>query len=109
MQAGKLKDGNVQTLLQQVQSARVLTLSDCRKGVRKKFAKKMTQLGKYGYEEFTRVSDDRDNVLVMVKRNGTFIGEIAMLMNSKDSCVGMLVTGHINPEDIDAVIGMVEE
>lgn len=107
--AGKLKDGNVQTLLQQVQSARVLTLSDCRKGVRKKFAKKMTQLGKYGYEEFTRVSDDRDNVLVMVKRNGTFIGEIAILMNSKDSCVGMLVTGHINPEDIDAVIGMVEE
>ena len=36
--AGKLKDGNVQALLQQVQSARVLTLSDCRKGVRKKFA-----------------------------------------------------------------------
>lgn len=106
--AAKVKNGDVQALLQQVRSVKVLRLDDCRKGVRKKFAKKLTQLPDKGYEEYTRMKRGRDNLLVLVKQTDSHISEIVVLNNDRDNCMAALVTGHINREDVEAVVGMTD-
>ena len=105
--ASKLSDSNVQAVLQEINSAKILKLDDCKKSVRKKFIKKIKQLPKYGYEEFTRVSGNSD-MLIMVKQSASNISEIVMAYNNGSTCTGILVTGNINPEDIDAIIRMAE-
>lgn len=102
--AQMIKENNMKALLQEVKSLKVLTLDDCRKGIRKGFAKKIINLSKYGYEEFTRVKDDKDNMLVLVKRGVRYIEEVVLLVSDGDDCTGIFVTGDINPEDIEAII-----
>lgn len=103
----KVKDSNVQSLLQQIRSAKVLTLDDCSKSVRRKFAKRITELTSKGYEEYTRVKDDGDNVLILAKQSEHQVSEIVALITDHDDCMGILVTGNINREDIEAIVSMV--
>ncbi|MBP7767843.1 MAG: DUF4252 domain-containing protein [Prevotella sp.] len=107
MATSKLSDNNLQAVLQDVKSAKVLKLDNSKKSVRKKFIKQVKQLPKYGYEEFTRVSGNSD-MLVMVKHSASYISEIAMAYNNGATCMGVLITGNINPEDLEAIIQMAE-
>ena len=107
--AARVKDGNIQALLKEVKSAKILTLDECRKGVRKDFVKKISALTSNGYEEYTRMKDKKDNTLILAKKEGQYISEIVALMSDENDCSGILITGQINPEDIEAVVGMVED
>ncbi len=107
--ANKMKDNNMQAVMKEVKSMKVLTLSDCRKSTRKGFVKKITALPSKGYEEFTRVKDNKDNVLVLARKGAQYIEEIVLLASDENDCVGIYITGEINPEDMDAVISMAED
>ena len=108
--AAKVKDGNVAALLKEVDEARVLTLSDCSKSIRKKFLKKIAELSKNGYSEFTGMKKDKyAGMTVLVKETGNTISEIVATTSSDNSCVGILISGTINAEDVAAIIGMVDD
>ncbi|MBM6992143.1 MAG: DUF4252 domain-containing protein [Prevotella sp.] len=107
--ANKVGDNNMQAVMKEVKSVKVLTLDDCRKSTRKGFVKKITALSGRGYEEFTRVKDNKDNVLVLAKQGDRYIEEIVVLVSDDNDCVGIYITGEINPEDIDAVVSMAED
>ena len=108
--AAKVKDGNVAALLKEVDEARVLTLSDCSKSTRKKFVKKIAELSKNGYSEFTGMKKDKySGMTVLVKEKGDNISEIVATTSSDNTCMGILITGTINAEDVAAIIGMVDD
>ena len=108
--AAKVKDGNVAALLKEVDEARVLTLSDCSKSIRKKFVKKVAELSKNGYSEFTGMKKDKySGMTVLVKEKGDTISEIVAMTSSDNTCLGILITGTINAEDVAAIIGMVDD
>ena len=105
--ASKMKVGNMQALMNEIYSARVLTLNQCRRGIRKKFARKFVELSKTGYEEFSGFKQDNDNISVMARKGAdNMIKEAVVLISSKTDCIGILVTGNINPEDASAAIGL---
>lgn len=106
----KVKDGNVAALLKEVDEARVLTLNDCSGSVRKKFAKKIIALSQNGYSEFTGVKKGKsEGMNILVKQKGSAIQEIVALSTGDNTCVGFLITGEINAEDVAAIIGMVDD
>lgn len=109
--AAKVKDGNVAALLKEVKEAKILTLTDCSKSVRKKFVKNITALSGKGYSEFTgmKTGGKADGMSVLTKEKGDTIEEIVALSSSDNSCVGILITGEINSEDVAAIIGMVDD
>ena len=108
--AAKVKDGNVAALLKEVDEACVLTLSDCSKSTRKKFEKKVAELSKNGYSEFTGMKKDKySGMTVLVKEKGDTISEIVATTSSDNTCMGILITGTINAEDVAAIIGMVDD
>ena len=108
--AAKVKDGNVAALLKEVDEACVLTLSDCSKSTRKKFVKKVAELSKNGYSEFTGMKKDKySGMTVLVKEKGDTISEIVATTSSDNACMGILITGTINAEDVAAIIGMVDD
>lgn len=108
--AAKVKDGNVAALLKEVDEAKVLTLSDCSKSVKRKFAKKLSALSGNGYDDFTGMKSGKDkDMKILVKQSGETIKEIVALVLNNNACVGILVTGSINVEDVAAIIGMVED
>lgn len=107
--AAKVKDGNVAALLNEVNAAKILTLNDCSKSVRRKFAKKITELSDNGYDDFTGYKGGKDkNTTILVKQSGQTIQEIVALVQNTNTCVGILITGEINAEDVAAIIGMVD-
>lgn len=109
--AAKVKDGNVTTLLKQIDEVKVLTLDDCKKKVRKSFLKDVSGLLSQGYTEFTTVNEggSRESTQILVKEKDKKIKEVLAIESDKDDCVGILIKGNINPEDIAALIGMVED
>lgn len=107
--AAAVKNNNTQALLDEIHSAKILTLNNCKKRTRKKFAASINALTKQGYEEYTRMKDDGQNILILTKSKEDLISEIVALINDDDDCVGILVTGSINPEDIEAVVHMVDD
>lgn len=109
--AAKVKDGNVSALLKEVNEAKILTLSNCSKSVRKKFAKNITALSGKGYSEFTgmKTGGKTEGMTILTKEKGDTIKEIVALQSSDNSCVGILISGDINSEDVAAIIGMVDD
>lgn len=51
--AAKMKDGNVNALLKEVDEVKILKLTDCSGRVRRKFVKKIKALDGDGYSEFS--------------------------------------------------------
>ena len=106
--ASKMKDGKLASVVKNVKEAKVLTLNDCSKSVRRKFAKKVTALSKKGYDNFTGMKSGKDkDITVLVKQDGETISEIVALVLNDEVCVGILVVGSINVDDVAALIGMV--
>ena len=103
----KVKDNNVAAVLKEVKSARVLRLGNCKKRTRKKFANQIAALSKDGYEEYARTKQGDSDVLVMIKKDDELIHEIITCVYSENNCVGVLVKGDINPEDLGAIVDMI--
>ena len=107
--ASKMKTGNFQALLSQIYSAKLLTLSQCRRGIRKKFTKKIVELGKTGYDEIAAFKENDDNISIVARKGSdNMIKEAVVMISGKTDCIGILVTGNINPEDVAAAIGTAE-
>lgn len=108
--ASKIKDGKLASVVKDVKEAKVLTLNDCSKSVRRKFAKKVAALSKQGYDNFTGMRSGRDkDIMVLVKQDDDTISEIVALVLKEDVCVGILLVGSINVDDVAALIGLVGE
>jgi hypothetical protein len=105
--AMKAKDERSRKLLRQVRSVKVLSLEDCSPDVRKNFVQGMSELTSKGYEEYIRVKDEGDTVLVLMKENGRHVGEIVILTTDEEDCVALLVSGKINRADIGNIINVV--
>lgn len=103
---GKVKDNNVAAVLKEVKSARVLRLGNCKKRTRKKFVEQVAALSKEGYEEYARTKQGDSDVLVMIKKDDELVHEIVTCVYSDSSCMGVLVKGDINPEDLGAIVDM---
>lgn len=101
-----VKDNNVQAVLQQVDKVRLLDMSDCSKRKRKSLAKRVEQLSNQGYETITQVKDDNDNVRVYGKEADGKITELVFLVSDDDDATFGIVKGHINKEDLGAIIGV---
>lgn len=102
----KVKDNNVAAVLKEVKSARVLRLGNCKKRTRKKFVEQVAGLNKEGYEEYARTKQGDSDVLVMIKKDDELVHEIVTCVYSDSSCMGVLVKGDINPEDLGAIVDM---
>ena len=88
----------------------MLTLSDCSSSVRKKFVKKIAALSEEGYSEFTGVKKGKaEGMNILVKQKGDTINEVVAVSAGDNSCIGILITGDINAEDVAAIIGMVDD
>ena len=108
--AAKMKDGNVNALLKQVDEVKILKLTDCSGRVRRKFVKKIKALDGDGYSEFTGMKKGKsEGMSILVKQKDNTIKEIVALSSGSDSCVGILLTGNINAEDVAALIGIVDD
>ena len=108
--ASKMKDGNVNALLKEVDEVKILKLTDCSGSVKRKFAKKIRALEDDGYSEFTGMKKGKsEGMTILVKQKGETIKEVVALSAGYNSCVGILLTGDINSEDVAALIGIVDD
>lgn len=108
--AAKMKDGNVTALLKEVDEVKLLKLTDCSGSVKKKFAKKVRALEDDGYSEFTGMKKGKsEGMTILVRQKGNTIKEVVALSSGSSSCVGILLTGDINAEDVAALIGIVDD
>jgi uncharacterized alpha/beta hydrolase family protein len=104
-----VKDSNVQAVIKQIDKVQVLEMDDCSKRKRNKLIKKVEALSQNGYETITQMRDDEEDMKVFGKKSGDKISEIILLVKDDDDCACTFVYGRINPEDLNAVIGMVED
>lgn len=107
--AGKMKDNNVQEVMRDVKSVQVLRLNDCRRSVRRGFAKRVARLSSKGYQELTRMKGRRDDLLVLARQGGRYVEEVVLLVSNRRDCMGILVTGEIDPKDVEAVVSMASD
>lgn len=108
--AAKVKDSNVAALMKEVDEVKVITLSDCRKSVRKKFARQVLALSGNGYSEYTGYKGGKNkDMTILVKQGGQTIQEIVGLVQNTSKCMGILITGNINSEDVAAILGVVDD
>ena len=108
--AAKVKDSNVAALMKEVDEVKVITLNDCRKSIKKKFAKQITALSGNGYSDYTGYKGGKDkDMTILVKQSGQNIQEIVGLVQNSSKCMGILVSGNINSEDVAAILGVVDE
>ena len=87
-----------------------MKLTDCSGRVRRKFVKKIKALDGDGYSEFTGMKKGKsEGMSILVKQKGDTIKEIVALSSGSNSCVGILLTGNVNAEDVAALIGIVDD
>lgn len=108
--AAKMKDGNINALLKEVDEIKILKLTDCSKSIKKKFVKKVKALEDDGFSEFTGMKKGKsEGMSILMKQEGDIIKEVVALSAGDNSCVAILLTGKINGEDIAALIGIVND
>lgn len=88
-----------------ITSVQMLDLSKCSGNVREKFRKNIQNLYKARtYEELVTNQRGRDNLTVLVRRDGQFVNEL-VIANANDIADAMLViNGHINIENVQKII-----
>ena len=87
-----------------INDLRILLLDNCRNGKRKKFRKKVEQLTQNGYQEFAKMKDADDDILIIAQGNTEKISEIAALVTGKEGCKFLQIKGNFNTKDINAVV-----
>ena len=88
-----------------ITSVQMLDLSKCNGNVRDKFRKHIQNLFKErSYEELVTNQRGRENMTVLVRRDGQFVNEI-VIANASDMTDAMLViNGHINIDNVQKII-----
>lgn len=88
-----------------ITSVQMLDLSKCNGNVREKFRKNIQNLYKVRtYEELVTNQRGRENLTVLVRRDGQFVNEI-VIANASDMTDAMLViNGHINFDNVQKII-----
>ena len=88
-----------------ITSVQMLDLSKCNGKVRDKYRKHIQNLFKErSYEELVTNQRGRENMTVLVRRDGQFVNEI-VIANASDMTDAMLViNGHINFDNVQKII-----
>ena len=88
-----------------ITSVQMLDLSKCNGNVRDKYRKHIQNLFKErSYEELVTNQRGRENMTVLVRRDGQFVNEI-VIANASDMTDAMLViNGHINIDNVQKII-----
>lgn len=88
-----------------ITSVQMLDLSKCNGNVRDKFRKHIQNLFKErSYEELVTNQRGRENMTVLVRRDGQFVNEI-VIANASDMTDAMLViNGNINIDNVQKII-----
>jgi hypothetical protein len=105
--AKAISDNNVKALLQQIDKVQVLNLDNCSKRNRKKLVKRVGKLADHGYKVITQMKDDDDIFQMLGKEADGKITEFVFLQADNEDCTFVMVKGHINKEDLNAVMGLV--
>ena len=88
-----------------INSVRVLDLSKCSGNVRDKFRKCLQNLARQNYyEEIVATQQGRDNLMVLVRRDGQFVSEIVLANASMSTDALVVINGHISLENLDRII-----
>ena len=100
----KLKSADAIELAQQVKGVRVLMLDNCGRHKRNSFRKDVNNLLAKGYQEFAKLKDADNDILVLAKGDEKLITEIGVLMTGEKGCKFAQITGEMNPKDISAMV-----
>ena len=88
-----------------ITSVQVLDLSKCSGNVRDKFRKHIQNLYKAGYyEEIMTNQSGRDNLTVLVRRDGQYVSEIVLANASVSTDAMVVINGHINLDNLERII-----
>ena len=100
----KLKSADAIELAQQVKGVRILMLDNCGRHKRNSFRKDVNNLLTKGYQEFAKLKDADNDILVLAKGDEKLITEIGVLMTGEKGCKFAQITGEMNPKDISAMV-----
>ena len=88
-----------------INSVQLLDLSKCNGNVRDKFRKHLQNLYKNRYyEEIVTNQHGRDNMMVLVRRDGQYVSEIVIADASDMTDAMVVINGHINLENLQRII-----
>ena len=88
-----------------ITSVQMLDLSKCNGNVRDKFRKHIQNLYKVrSYEELVTNQNGRDNMTVLVRRDGQYVNELVIANASDMTDAMVIINGHINIENVQRII-----
>ena len=88
-----------------INSVQLLDLSKCNGNVRDKFRKHLQNLYKNRYyEEIVTNQRGRDNMMVLVRRDGQYVSEIVIADASDMTDALLVINGHINLDNLQRII-----
>ena len=88
-----------------INSVQMLDLSKCNGNVREKFRKHLQNLYKNRYyEEIVTNQRGRDNMMVLVRRDGQYVSEIVIADASDMTDALLVINGHINLDNLQRII-----
>ena len=88
-----------------ITSVQVLDLSKCSGNVRDKFRKHLNNLYKNRYyEELVTNQQGRENLSVLVQRDGQYVSDIVLANASATTDALVVINGHINLENVQRII-----
>ena len=88
-----------------INSVQVLDLSRCSGNVRDKFRKRIQNLYRNrSYEEIVTNQSGHETRTALVRRDGQYVSEIVLANSSDMNDVIVLITGHINAENLERIV-----
>lgn len=90
--------------MKKVKSVRVLSLGDCSKSVKERFAQEVDRLSDGEYEPLVVVNSNGDKVKVMSLLKNDIIKELVIFTADVEDCAIVQVTGKFTKEDIQVIV-----
>ena len=88
-----------------INSVQVLDLSRCSGNVRDKFRNRIQNLYRNrSYEEIVTNQSGHETRTALVRRDGHYVSEIVLANSSDMNDVIVLITGHINVENLERIV-----
>lgn len=88
-----------------INSVQVLDLSRCSGNVRNKFRNRIQNLYRNrSYEEIVTNQSGHETRTALVRRDGQYVSEIVLANSSDMNDVIVLITGHINVENLERIV-----
>ncbi len=88
-----------------INSVQVLDLSRCSVNVRDKFRNRIQNLYRNrSYEEIVTNQSGHETRTALVRRDGQYVSEIVLANSSDMNDVIVLITGHINVENLERIV-----